>query len=191
MSVCPYINGASSARALEVSVSHTLHTIYTNSGIFQIVFWLIGALWMFKNMYSSRKIYNWYFHTLSLTLHILYTHFGLYWPIFDQFQNSWCLKACSQAGKLKGDTSTHSHILLHTLWHNFHTLYTHSRLIRLISKCWVSKSMYSSWELRWYEFHTTLHIHTHTHSSKTLSNFLPICALRSNSSISCLIGFPF
>ena len=139
-------------------------------------------------MFSSWEISWWYFHTISHTswhtltpFHPFYTNFSytyfLFWPFFSPFLHVGCLKASTQAVKFNGDTLKYFHTLAHTL----HTIFTHFGLLWQnfvpISTCWVCKSLYSSWAIQWWYFHTFLHTlihtlsnassHTFTHSSHT------------------------
>ena len=43
----------------------------------------------------------------------------------------------------------------HAISRNFHAIWAISAIFGPISTCWVSKSMYSSWEIHWWHFHTS------------------------------------
>ena len=86
--------------------------------------------------------------------HAIFTQFWLFQPFLGQFQHVGYQNACTRAEKFIGNTFKKFHARVHAISRNFHAIWTISAIFGPISTCWVSKSMYSSWEIQWWYFHT-------------------------------------
>ena len=95
------------------------------------------------------------FTNLFMQFQAIFMHFRAiltFQPFWGHFQHIWYQHACTQAAKFNGDVFTHVHAFPHAISHDLHainTIFAISAIFRPISTCWVSKGMYSSWEIHW------------------------------------------
>ena len=100
------------------------------------------------------------FTNLFMQFQAIFMHFHAilaFQPFWNHFQHIWYQHACTQAAKFNGDVFTHVHAFPHAISHDLHainTIFAISAIFRPISTCWVSKGMYSSWEIQWWYFYS-------------------------------------
>ena len=92
----------------------------------------------FKHFFMQFNTIFMQFHTILAILAIL-----------GQFQHVGYQNACTQAEKFIGNTFKKFHMRVHAISRNFQTMWAISAIFGPISTCWVSKCMYSSWEIHW------------------------------------------
>ena len=128
------------------------------------IFWPISTCWVSKCMYLSWEIQWWYFHTLSRTPSCNFMQFSHNFTQFSHnFTQVWLFQAflanINMLGikmhvlELKNSmvilsrTFPQSLIKVHEIFMHFHAILAISAIFGPISTCWVSKCMYSSWEI--------------------------------------------
>ena len=100
------------------------------------------------------------FHAISRNFHAIWANSA----ILGQFLHVGYQNACTRAEKFIGNTFKKFHARVHAISGNFHAILAISAIFGPISTCWVSKCMYSSWEIHWWYFHTLSHTPSHNYT---------------------------
>ena len=162
------------------AISRNFHTIWAISAIFGP----ISTCWVSKSMYSSLEIHWWYFHAISRMsscnfkqFHTNFTQFSHNLGYFSHFWANFNMLGIKKhvlkpRNSLVIFSRNFTHVIMQfgAISHKFHAIFMQfglfSHFFWPISTCWLSKSMYSSWEIHWLHFHR---------SSRTCSrNFMQI-----------------